>query len=96
VTLDRVVCCDPDYARMLGTAAALTRRFLAFSYPRPRWIVRLVVAATNAGRRLFGNDFRVHVHPPDRMDAVLEQAGMRKAWSGGTWVWAVELFERQV
>ena len=94
VTLDRVVCCDPDYAGVLGAAATRARRLLAFSYPRPRWLTRLVVASANAVRRLFGRGFRAYVHPPARMTAVLEGAGMRRAWAGGTWIWAVEVFER--
>jgi len=94
VTLDRVVCCDPDYARMLGAAANHARHLLAFSYPRPRWLTRLVVAGGNGVRRLLGRGFRTYVHPPTRMRAVLEGAGMRQAWAGGTWTWAVELFER--
>jgi magnesium-protoporphyrin O-methyltransferase len=94
VTLDRVVCCDPDYARMLGAAASRARRILAFSYPRARWLTRLVVGATNLGRRLLGREFRAYVHPPEQMKAVLEAAGMLRAWAGGTWVWAVDVYER--
>jgi 16S rRNA G966 N2-methylase RsmD len=42
VVLHRVVCCYPDYERLLGAAAQHARRLLVFSYP-PR----------NAGSRLF-------------------------------------------
>jgi 16S rRNA G966 N2-methylase RsmD len=94
VTLDRVVCCDPDYARMLGAAAARARRLLAFSYPRPRWLIRLMVATGNGVEWLKRSRFRAFVHPPDGMHAILEAAGMRPAWAGGTWIWAVEVFER--
>jgi magnesium-protoporphyrin O-methyltransferase len=94
VTLDRVVCCDPDYARMLGAAAHHARHLLAFSYPRPRWLTRFVVAGINALCRLRRRGFRVYVHPPDKMVAVLEAAGMRRAWTNGTWIWTVEVFER--
>ena len=94
VTLDRVVCCYPDYAGLLRAAADHTRRFLAFSYPRRHWFSRLVVAGTNAVSRLRGRAFRAYVHSPAAMAAVLEGAGLRRSWSGGTWIWAVELFER--
>ncbi|MBI4421864.1 MAG: SAM-dependent methyltransferase, partial [Gemmatimonadetes bacterium] len=94
VTLDRVVCCDPDYVRMLRAAAGRARRLVAFSYPRPRWVTRLMVAGSNAVRRLLGNDFRAYVHAPAAMAAVLEEAGLRRSWTGGTWIWAVEVFER--
>src|SRR5436190_3936214 len=83
VTLDRVVCCDPDYARMLGAAAARARRLLAFSYPRPRWLIRVVLAAANGVQWLMRSRFRAFVHPPAGMHAILEAAGMRPAWAGG-------------
>lgn len=94
VTLDRVVCCDPDYVRLLGAAADRARRLVAFSYPRPRRSVRLFVAALNFVNRLRGRTFRAYVHPPAAMIGVLERAGLRRRWAGGTWIWAVELFER--
>jgi 2-polyprenyl-3-methyl-5-hydroxy-6-metoxy-1,4-benzoquinol methylase len=34
VVLHRVVCCYPDYARLLGAAADHAQRALVFSYPR--------------------------------------------------------------
>ncbi|HTO74037.1 MAG TPA: methyltransferase domain-containing protein [Gemmatimonadales bacterium] len=94
VTMDRVVCCDPDFSGLLGSAADKARRLLAFSYPRPRWSIKLVVAAANAWRRLFGQPFRAYVHRPEAMTSVLESRGLRRRWAGGTWIWAVELFER--
>jgi SAM-dependent methyltransferase len=94
VTLDRVVCCDPDYQGLLTIAAAHARGYLALSYPRDRWDVRVVVAAMNAWRAVSGRAFRVHVHPPAAMAQVLAGAGLRRRWAGGTFVWAVELFER--
>ena len=94
VTLDRVVCCDPDYARMLGAAAERARRMLAFSYPRPRWLVRWFIRGENIVQWMLRQKFRAFVHPPAAMRAVLEDAGMRRTWSGGTWIWAVEVFER--
>ena len=94
VTLDRVVCCDPDFRTMLGGAAARARRLVGFTYPRPRWISRRLIALLNFVERHFGNGFQAYVHPPDEMAGVLEQAGMRRRWAGGTWFWAAEVFER--
>jgi len=94
VTLDRVVCCDPDYAALLGAAADHAQRLLAFTYPHPRWYTRAFVATMNAGRRLRGNPFRAYVHPPAGMIAVLESRGLRRRWAGGSWLWRAELYER--
>lgn len=94
VTLDRVVCCDPDFAGLLGAAADHARRLLAFTYPRRRWPIRAVISASNGWRRLIGRPFRVYSHSPSAMRSVLERRGLRRRWTGGTWVWAAEVFER--
>jgi magnesium-protoporphyrin O-methyltransferase len=94
VTLDRVVCCDADYAGLLEAAADRTRLILGFTFPRARWYTRGFVAVANAWRRIRGATFRAHVHPPAAMMAVLEKHGLRRSWSGGNWIWAVEVFER--
>jgi magnesium-protoporphyrin O-methyltransferase len=94
VTLDRVVCCYPDYERLLSRAAASARSVLALSYPQGRWYVRLMIGLENLWRRITGGGFRAYVHPPDRMRAVLERSGLRRAERRGTLVWAVELYRR--
>jgi hypothetical protein len=96
VTLDRVVCCYPDALVLLRQAAARTRRVLAFTYPRDRWYVRIVVALKNISLRLTGKSFRTFVHPPHRMDATLEAAGLvREEAQRGTLVWALAVYRRQ-
>jgi magnesium-protoporphyrin O-methyltransferase len=94
VTLDRVVCCDSDYESMLGEAAAHARRLVAFTYPRPRFVTKVVVSGGNALPALLGRTFRTCVHPPERMAGVLERNGLRRRWAGGTFIWAAEVFER--
>ena len=95
VTLDRVVCCDPDYATLLGAAADHARHLLALTYPHDRWFTRLFVTIINGLRRLRGTPFRAYIHPPGAMAAVVEGRGLRRRWTGGTVVWKVEVYERQ-
>jgi magnesium-protoporphyrin O-methyltransferase len=45
VTLDRVVCCYPDFVPLLAAAARHARRCLAISYPRDLGFVRVAMAA---------------------------------------------------
>src|SRR5262245_26859554 len=94
VTLDRVVCCDPDGIGLLRAAADHAKRSLVFSYPKDRWYSRVVVALENVSYRLRRRSFRAYIHSPAAMTAVIERAGLRRRWSGGTWIWSVELFER--
>jgi len=94
VTLDRVVCCDSDYAALLGAAASHARWLVAFTNPQPRWFIKAFVAGMNLWRRLRGQSFRAYVHSPNAMLAVLRGAGFRQRWTGSTWIWQGELFER--
>jgi magnesium-protoporphyrin O-methyltransferase len=76
VVLHRVVCCYPDYARLLAAAASHARRLLVFSHPPGTVLSRLSFGFDNQVRRIRGNDFRAFVHPPEAMLAVVEAQGM--------------------
>jgi magnesium-protoporphyrin O-methyltransferase len=45
VVLHRVVCCYPDYGRLLGAAAAHARRLVVFSYPPRNALSRFFIGA---------------------------------------------------
>ena len=87
VVLHRVVCCYPDYERLLGAAGSHARRLLVFCYPRRNAISRAIIAAQNAGFRLMRQEFRVFAHPPAAMLGVLREQGLeaRFAESGLAW-----------
>jgi 2-polyprenyl-3-methyl-5-hydroxy-6-metoxy-1,4-benzoquinol methylase len=95
VTLDRVVCCYPDYERLLARAAGHARGALALSYPRDRWYVRAVIALENLWRRITRSAFRAFVHPPTRLAAVVEGSGLRRVARRGTAIWVVDLYRRE-
>jgi magnesium-protoporphyrin O-methyltransferase len=80
VVLHRVVCCYPDYERLLAAAAAHARRLLVFSHPRRNLASRLVVGAENLGFRLSRREFRVFAHPPAAMVAVLGERGLEASF----------------
>ncbi|HVE30713.1 MAG TPA: methyltransferase domain-containing protein [Mycobacteriales bacterium] len=87
VVLHRVVCCYPDYEKLLGAAADRVHQQLVFSYPPRNPISRAFVAGQNLAFRLAGRDFRTFVHPPAAMLAVLAEHGLRPiaAYRGPVW-----------
>ena len=95
VTLDRVVCCYPDYETLLSRGCNHARKVLALSFPRNRWYVRASIALENLWRRLTGNSFRAFVHPPRRLAAVMERSGLRRVAQRGTPFWMVEVYDRE-
>jgi hypothetical protein len=94
VVLNRVVCCYPDYERLLTAAAQHARRLLVFSYPRRNAVSRLVVRVQNIVFALLRREFRTFTHPPARMLAVLERRGLRASFVHRGLVWQVAGLER--
>jgi magnesium-protoporphyrin O-methyltransferase len=76
VVMHRVVCCYPDVDRLVGIAAANTRRRLLLTYPRERPWTRAGIAAINLFMRISGSDFRAFVHPVARMTAAAQREGL--------------------
>jgi magnesium-protoporphyrin O-methyltransferase len=89
VVLNRVVCCYPDYARLLGSAAAHARRQVVFSHPPRNLVSRSVIGAQNTLLRLFGSEFRVFAHPPQAMLDVLSERGLHPERTERGFVWRV-------
>jgi magnesium-protoporphyrin O-methyltransferase len=94
VVLHRVVCCYPDYERLLGAVAEHAGRLVVFSYPRRNIVSRAVIASQNLGFRLLGREFRVFAHPPAAMLAALGERGLRETFAHHGLIWRVAGLER--
>jgi hypothetical protein len=94
VVLHRVVCCYPDYERLLGAAADHARRLLVFSYPPRNGVSRLAVGAQNLLFRLLQREFRTFAHPPSAMLGVLAERGLSTTFTQHALVWQVAGLER--
>ncbi|HJU42073.1 MAG TPA: class I SAM-dependent methyltransferase [Vicinamibacterales bacterium] len=94
VVLDRVVCCYPDYERLIRESTRLARRGIALSYPRDRWYVKAVMGVENAVRSMTGKAFRTFVHPPDGIERLIRGAGFVPAWRRQTLVWRIDVYAR--
>jgi hypothetical protein len=57
--------------------------------------VRVVIGLENLVRRLTRNAFRTFVHPPERIEARLADAGFGRVARRETFVWRSELYARR-
>jgi 2-polyprenyl-3-methyl-5-hydroxy-6-metoxy-1,4-benzoquinol methylase len=89
VVLHRVVCCYPDYERLLTAAADHAQRLLVFSHPPRNWLTRTFTRLQNISFRMIGKSFQIFAHPPAAMVAVAEGRGMRTDYSYRGPVWHV-------
>jgi len=94
VVLNRVVCCYPDYERLLGAAADHARRFLVFSYPPRNVLSRLMLGTQNLLFRFQRKEFRTFAHSPANMLAVVESRGLNQTYRHHPVVWQIAGFER--
>lgn len=95
VTLDRVVCCYPDFRLLLRAAANRSRRLLAMTYPRQTWYLRVGLDVVNFLQRLRRNPFRVFLHPIQEMERLLNHEGLRRISVKHLFVWEVAVYARQ-
>jgi magnesium-protoporphyrin O-methyltransferase len=94
VTLDRVVCCYPDFHGLLKAAAGRSQRALAMAYPRETWYVKPVMWIMNQVLKLMRDPFRVFVHPVGEMDSLLNAEGLHRVSLSRLFVWEVALYQR--
>ena len=95
VVMNRVVCCYPDYERLLGAAADHARHAIVFSYPPRNASLRAFYGVFNLAMRLMRRGFRGFAHPPDAMLAVLEARGLRRTYEyHHVGIWQVAGLER--
>src|SRR5512140_2499080 len=92
VTLDRVVCCYPDFRSLLSAAAGRSKRLLAMSYPREAWYTRLAISIMDFFQSLRRDPFRVFVHPVAQMDEVLNSHGLHRVSLKRLIIWEIALY----
>jgi 2-polyprenyl-3-methyl-5-hydroxy-6-metoxy-1,4-benzoquinol methylase len=95
VTLDRVVCCYPDFRGLLTAAAGHSKRAVALTYPRETWYMRVALRAANFFQKLRRDPFRVFLHPISDMDALLWKEGFERVSLRRLFVWEMALYRRK-
>jgi len=94
VTLDRVVCCYPDFRSLLTNASEHSRQAIALTYPREVWYIRFGLGVINFFQRLRGDPFRVFIHPISEMDELLSGQGFQRLSMKRLFTWEMALYQR--
>ena len=79
VGLDRVVCCYPHVAALVGGAARHARQRLGIVLPPDGAIARFVIGLANGWQWLTRSAFRVYAHPWPIVVGAARDAGMTLA-----------------
>jgi len=95
VTLDRVVCCYPDFRRLLKAAGEHSRQVLALTYPRQTWYLRIGFRVLNFFQALRRDPFRVFLHPVSEIRSLLEHEGFEQVSMRRLFVWEMACYQRK-
>jgi 2-polyprenyl-3-methyl-5-hydroxy-6-metoxy-1,4-benzoquinol methylase len=94
VTLDRVVCCYPDFRSLLKAAADHSRKAIALTYPREIWYTRFGLMAANFFQKLRKDPFRVFLHPVAEMESLLRKEGFEKTSVQRLLIWEMAFYQK--
>ena len=94
VILDRVICCYPHLNQLLGASASKAERYLALSYPREKWWVRIAFGLFNVYLKLKRKDFRTFVHPHAEVHSIAVRDGFEQVHADTEGFWQITVFER--
>lgn len=95
VTLNKVVCCYPDYEALVSKSAARARKYYALVFPRDWWIIRAGLKVMNGFFKLQKSLYVAYVHPVAEVDRVIRASGLVPLVQRSTLAWHVWVFERK-
>jgi 2-polyprenyl-3-methyl-5-hydroxy-6-metoxy-1,4-benzoquinol methylase len=94
VIMDRVICCYPDLPALLGAAAVRSRRYLALSFPREKWWLRLPFYLVDVVLKLFGSGYHPYLHRHSDIEAIALAAGLQPVHQTVSGIWQIMVFGR--
>jgi magnesium-protoporphyrin O-methyltransferase len=94
ITLDKVVCCYPDYKEILSATCEKAKEYVSLSYPMDGIIARII---RNLGALFFmlkRNPFRPYVHPVTEIRDTFSNHGFTLVARDMVFPWHVETYAR--
>jgi len=92
VTLDSVICCDPDLEALLAAATRTRPRLVGITYPRDTWWMRAFMRLYNLWQSARRSPARYFIHRHAQLERWMAGAGYRNVHEGGIRVWRVVLY----
>jgi len=92
--LDKVICCYPDWERLVGRSLERTRRVYAFTIPRERALTRLGLGAVRWGLNRAGCCYQPFIHDPVQVERRVGTSGFRRVYEATTGFWLTQVHAR--
>jgi SAM-dependent methyltransferase len=92
--LDKVICCYPDWERLVVRSIEKTRRLYAFTIPCDRALTRVGLGAMRWGLNRAGCRYQPYIHDPVKISERLSASGFRCIDEARTPTWVTRVYAR--
>lgn len=94
VTLDKVVCCYPDYKALLEKAMQKCNGTIGLTYPLSGFIPKLIAQFNKLYFMIKKNPFRTYIHSPKEIEHFIEGHGFKIINKSISFPWHVQIYRR--
>ena len=94
VTLDKVICCYPDFEKLIQRSIVKANKWYAYTLPRDIWWVKFVQSFERVIRIFKPNLVQTFVHSEAEIEMLIEAAGFKKIDQRYQREWSTVLFEK--
>jgi len=94
VTMDKVICCYPDFKVLLQKAMDHCNETLALSFPIDGPISKFLSFFVKLWMKLNGSTFHPYIHEQKEIENLIHSGGFKLARSGFTFPWSVRLYNK--
>ena len=95
VTLDKVICCYPDYKELVSQSVSKAKKYYAYIIPRDIWWVKIGLWIDDKFRALRKSKFKTYAHPVSEINTLIEKEGFNQIERTHKREWLIALFEKQ-
>lgn len=92
ITLDKVICCYPDYKQILGKVCGMARQYISLSYPLDGFISKVIEKVGALFIKLKTKDFRPYVHNVSDVRTFIHAEGFERISHNLVFPWNVETY----
>jgi magnesium-protoporphyrin O-methyltransferase len=94
VTLDKVVCCYPDYQHLLGMALDKCNETIALTFPLGGLLSKILELMENLYFSFKKNPFRTFIHSPRAIEGFIVSSGFEPVEKRVSFPWHVQMHRR--
>ena len=95
ITLDKVLCCYPDYKALLGAVLEKSNQAIALTFPMGGLISKGIAQFMKIYMYFKKNPFRTYIHSPGEIERLIQSRGFYAAHKKISFPWHVQIYIKE-